>query len=128
VEELKIVPIDVALKNLHDHIIKYYETVPPAVIKSNAAAEEILSKTENGYERHYMSIVSQKDGKCLGFASFNYDHTNLGGHRCFIRHLSTVNPEHMAQALELVVEFIWKNLPCENIRAEIYHIKDEATG
>ena len=52
----------------------------------------------------------------------------MGGHRCFIRHLSTIDPDHMAQALELVVDFIWKNLPCENIRVEIYHIKDEGTG
>jgi hypothetical protein len=26
------------------------------------------------------------------------------------------------------MEFIWKNVDCSNVRIEIYHMKDEATG
>lgn len=68
------------------------------------------------------------DGKVYGLACFNYDHSNLGGHRGYIRHLSTMEPKHMEIALDAVVDYIWRHMPCDNIRVEIYHIKDTATG
>lgn len=31
-------------------------------------------------------------------------------------------------AVKLTMEWIWENLACDHIRAEIMHIKDEETG
>lgn len=60
-----------------------------------------------------------------GLACLNYDATYLGGHRCYIRHLSTISTAHFKQALEAVVDYIWKEILCDDIRVEIYHIKDD---
>ena len=34
----------------------------------------------------------------------------------------------MKEAVEVVIEFIWKHVQCSNVRVEIYNLKDEATG
>ena len=34
----------------------------------------------------------------------------------------------MQEALETVVNFIWKKVQCSNIRVELFHVKDEETG
>ena len=104
----------------------HYKKLADSIAKSNTSSSEVIEKTECGYERHYLQL--EANGAIQGFACLNYDHTNLGGHRCFIRHLSTINPEHLAQALNDVVLYIKREIPCDHIRVEIYHIKDEVTG
>lgn len=52
----------------------------------------------------------------------------MGCHRAFIRHLSTINPAMMNDALSQVLKYIWKELPCEHVRAELIHIRDDETG
>lgn len=101
--------------------------LPESIGKSNASASDVLKKTENGYERHYLQLVANDD-KVYGHACLNYDHTNSGGHRCYIRHLSTFDPLHLSKGLDAVVEYIWREMLCDHIRVEIYHIKDQATG
>lgn len=48
----------------------------------------------------------------------------LGGHRCFITHLSTIVPDQMTKALDAVVKYVENNIQCEHIRVEINHYKD----
>jgi hypothetical protein len=42
--------------------------------------------------------------------------------------LTVIDFSKLKQAIEKVIEFIWKNIYCTNIRVEIFHLKDEATG
>jgi len=81
---------------------------------------------EDGYERHYIKIVSFKDGEKRGngLVCFNVDYTAPSMQRVFIRHISTIKAKQMDNALEVVIDYIWKNLPCDNIRFELFHIKD----
>jgi len=53
---------------------------------------KLFDITEDGYDRHYLHIVFE--GKIYGLACLNYDQTNLGGHRCYIRHYSTISTAH----------------------------------
>ena len=62
--------------------------------------------------------------KVYGIAVINYDQTALASHRCFIRSLCTIVPDHLAKALDCVVEFIWNKLNCDHIRVEINHFVD----
>lgn len=83
----------------------------------------MLLKAKAGYDQHYMHIKNTK-GEIVGMALFNYDHTNLGGHRAYIRHLSTLQEEIMPSALQLVIDYIWKHIPSDNIRVELFHYTD----
>ena len=109
------------------YIKRYYQTLPDTVAKSNNDVDKILAKTEEGYEPHYYKLVCAK-GREQGLACFNYDNTNMGGHRCVITHLSTVDPENMAQALDLLVNHVWREMNCNDIRVSLFHIRDEQTG
>ena len=43
----------------------------------------------------------------------------------YIRHLSTLINNELPEALDLVCNFIWSDIPCDNVRVELYHFKDE---
>ena len=34
----------------------------------------------------------------------------------------------MSEALDKVCQYVWTEIPCDHIRVEIIHIKEEATG
>jgi hypothetical protein len=34
----------------------------------------------------------------------------------------------MPEALDKVCQYVWTEIPCDHIRVEIIHIKEEATG
>lgn len=61
-------------------------------------------------------------------AVFNIDHSASNEQRAYIRHLSTLNLDHLKKAIEQVVDFIWRKVHCSNIRIEIFHLKDEVSG
>ena len=63
--------------------------------------------------------------KVYGIATLNYDQTMLGGHRCYIRHLSTIVPDHLGKALDSIVDYIWRNVACDHIRVELNHSVDQ---
>jgi hypothetical protein len=46
----------------------------------------------------------------------------------FIRHLTTINASRLNDAISIVLEFIWMNLNCSNVRVEIFHLKDPESG
>lgn len=85
---------------------------------------------EDGYERHYLKIVSFKneEKRGNGFVCFNVDYTAPLMHRVFIRHISTIKGKQLEQALLVTIEYIWKNVQCDNIRFELFHIKDLKSG
>lgn len=64
--------------------------------------------------------------KVYGIAILNYDQTALASHRCYIRCLCTVVPQHLSKALEQVVDYIWQKLNCDHIRVEINHFVDSS--
>lgn len=126
-----MVVLDVPYTKLDDYIREYYKSLPESIAKSNTDPEEVFAKNEQGYDRHYMKILSKADlasgvSKQIGLVCFHYDHTYPGGHRCFIRHLSTVKPEDMEEAVGSVVSYIWDHVQCDSIRIEAYQIKDES--
>lgn len=85
----------------------------------------LIEKQSNGYERHYLKFT--QNGQLAGLALFNVDYTAANEFRGYIRHISTLNMETLASAVELTINFIWKNMFCQNIRIELFHIKDETT-
>jgi hypothetical protein len=85
-----------------------YTLLDEGVAKSNNSALEVFSKTENGYDRNYLAVTFED--KIYGLVCLNYDHTMLGGHRCFITHLSTIVPDQMSKALDAVVKYVENNI------------------
>lgn len=124
--KMKLAPIDIVHSELLNYTDEYYARIKHAMAKSNHECDMAVNKTEDGYLRHYFHIVV---GDMIhGLACLNYDHTLLGGHRVYIRHLSTIMSNELPHALDLVCDFIWREIPCDNIRVELYHFKDHETG
>lgn len=73
--------------------MSFYERLDPTIAQSNHDAAKIVQLTEDGYERHYLHLVHNET--VYGLACLNYDASNLGGHRCYIRHLSTIHAKHL---------------------------------
>jgi len=123
---MRLSAIDVDYAELVNYFDEYYTRIPNAMAKSNNECVIAVNKTEDGYLRHYLHLMV--DDVVHGLALLNYDHTLLGGHRAYIRHLSTINTGDLPEALDLVCEFAWQEIPCDNIRVELFHFKDEETG
>jgi hypothetical protein len=85
----------------------------------------MILKQANGYERHYLKLT--QGGKFAGLALTNIDHSAANEFRGYIRHISVVNFSLLQNSLEAVIDFLWRRVYCQNIRVEIYHIKDEET-
>ena len=123
---MKLAAIDIVYSEILNYTDEYYARIPNAMAKSNHECDIAVNKTEDGYLRHYFHIVV---GDVIhGLACLNYDHTLLGGHRVYIRHLSTIMSNELPHALDLVCDYIWQEIPCDNIRVELYHFKDDETG
>lgn len=76
----------------------YYAQLAPEILKSNSDATTVKQKMSEGYLKHWLHFESS--GKVHGLACLCYDASNLGGHRVYIRHLSTIQPDLMADALD----------------------------
>jgi hypothetical protein len=72
---------------------------------------------EDGYERHYLKLVSFRDGVKFGngFVCFNVDHTAIGNRRVMIHHMSTIKPRQLDNAIATVIDFIWRSVECDSI-------------
>jgi len=77
---------------------------------------------DEGYNKSWVQFTA--NNKVMGIACLNYDPSLLGGHRVYIRHLSTIVIGHFKTALETLLEYIWTEMPCDHCRVEILHLKD----
>jgi hypothetical protein len=125
INSFKVEPLIVEYEGLPKYILSFYEKLDSTIAQSNHEATKVFDITEDGYDIFYVHLVDS-DGKVYGLACLNYDPTNLGGHRCYIRHFSTISASHFKTGLQALIEYIWKEILCDDIRVEIYHFKDES--
>jgi hypothetical protein len=123
IEEFQLEPLNTTYAMLLDTIKGFYQKVDPAIAQSNHEPTRVQELMEDGYEQRYMSLV--KDGKIYGLVCFNYERGFVAGHRCYIRHFSTISMAHYKNGLKSVVDYIWREVLCDDIRAEIIHIQNE---
>jgi hypothetical protein len=105
---------------------KYLLKIPAAQKDSFYDLDTLDKKQANGYDRFYLQIM--QNGKQFGLCVFNIDIDAHPDKRAFIRHLSIFDPTHLLKVIEIVMNFVWANVDCQNCRVEIFHIKDPATG
>lgn len=124
--QFKLEPLDLHEKEFPTYMRDYFKKIDQRLVHSYYDVEQLLMKQENGYERHYVKLMHK--GAMCGIALFNCDQTTPNEFRGYIRHVSTLDFSHIGTAVEQVMEFIWKYMYCTNVRVEIYHMKDEASG
>lgn len=105
----------------------YKNRLVPSMRASNNDSDSLFKDMEEGYDRHYMKIVSFRDGVKYGngMVFLNVDHTAPLMQRVIIRHISTIKARELEKAFELVVNYIWRKIQCDNIRFELFHTKDQ---
>jgi len=79
---------------------------------------------KRGYEQHVMKF-SQREGQVDGMLCVNIDHTRQSEFGAYIRHLSVVDRSQFANALNMALDYIWKNLYADTIRIDLYHFEHE---
>jgi hypothetical protein len=72
----------------------YSQRLSASIRDSQHEIDNLCAKMEDGYERHYLKIVSFREGKKVGngLVCFNVDYTVPQQQRVIIRHISTVKP------------------------------------
>lgn len=125
-EKLEVCPMAYPHDQLKAKLNDFYKKLQTGVLKSNHTVEYVLEKMSEGYHGHYLYLCHE--GVVYGMACLNYDQSVAGSFRAYIRQLSTINPTLMPQALDKILEYIWAKMPCEHVRVELLHIKDEETG
>ena len=79
---------------------------------------------KRGYEQHVMKF-SQREGQVDGMLCVNIDHTRQSEFGAYIRHLSVVDRSQFTNALNMALDYIWKNLYADTIRIDLYHFEHE---
>jgi hypothetical protein len=58
-------------------------------------------------------------------ACVNMDHTTQGEYRAYIRHLTCKHLEDYKEALDMVLDYVWRSLQADNVRLDLYHYRPE---
>ena len=124
ISQFVIKPLGIPLSEIPNFLSEIYALLDEPIAKSNNPPTQVFQKTENDYDRHYVAITFEE--KIHGIACIGYDQSLLGGHRCYIRHFSTMIADQLEKALSAVVEFVFSNITCDHIRVEINHFKDNS--
>jgi hypothetical protein len=64
---------------------------------------------------------SKSPGSIDGMLLVNIDHTREREFGAYIRHFSVVKRSQLSVALNLALDYIWKNLYASTARIDLYH-------
>lgn len=53
----------------------------------------------------------------------NIDHTNQSDFRAYIRHMSMIDVSKFAEALPMILDYIWQSMYADTIRLNLHHFK-----
>ena len=60
-----------------------------------------------------------------GMLCVNIDHTRQSEFGAYIRHLSVVDRSEFPKALDLALDYTWKNLYADTVRVDLYHFEHD---
>ena len=120
-------PLGISESEVPEFLKHYESAVSPKLIQSYPPCSELLEKSLTGYEPHWLCFCSLENApgshsSVKGLAVFHMDPTSKLKPRVNILH-ATVTPEsELKPFLAALVEYIWTNMNCEEIRVGIAHI------
>eukprot|EP01022_Parablepharisma_sp_SALTPOND_P001249 TRINITY_DN105925_c0_g1_i1.p1 TRINITY_DN105925_c0_g1~~TRINITY_DN105925_c0_g1_i1.p1 ORF type:complete len:493 (-),score=44.28 TRINITY_DN105925_c0_g1_i1:1246-2724(-) len=122
----------------------YQAKVSEKFIKSYSPLEQLLEKTQTGYNPIWLCYASERyakegasrllennsiDNAVHGFAVFHIDPASQIRSRVLILHASvsdeSTDPKKLPEFLRQLMEYIWKNVNCDEIRIELSHFTQE---
>lgn len=67
----------------------------------------------------------RSDGEVEGMLCVNIDHTRQSEFGAYIRHFSVVDRTEFSKALDMALDYIWKNLYADTVRIDLYHFEHD---
>jgi len=83
-----------------------------------------IQQMQEGYDGRYLKF--EKNGKIVGVALLNIDHTWSNDNRAYIRHISVKEREDFNPVLFLTIDYVWNKMLADNLRVDLYHVKEPA--
>jgi predicted transcriptional regulator YheO len=78
---------------------------------------------KNGYEPHILKFSKKRD-QVDGILCVNIDHSRTNEFGAIIRHFSFIDRSRFSEALQMGLDYIWKNLYADTVRVNLFHFKD----
>ena len=136
-EPVSIKPLDITDAEISQFLQLYKQAASPLMMDSYCPLNSLVEKAQAGYEPYWLTYSSSKFtketlskkglGSVQGFAVFHTDPTSLAKPRVFILHASILNessdPGRLNSFLANLLEYIWTNINCEEIRVSLLHFR-----
>ena len=113
-------------------LLEYYQSIiSPKLIQSYTPCTELLEKAQSGFEPYWLCFTSSdyapesksEYSKIRGLAVFHVDPTSKLRVRVNILHASCEPESMLKEFLEKVLQYIWNNVNCDEIRVGLAHIE-----
>ena len=117
----------------------YQNHTSSKILQSYCPLSELITKAESGYEPYWLCYANDtyplegasnllRDSSfdlLRGLAVFHIDPASQQKPRVTILHASTLEETKVPDLVRKLVEYIWKNVNCEEIRVELTHFMQE---
>ncbi len=120
-EPRKLVPADWKESEAEDRMLEYLARIPSQLQTTFASARDVVKRTKASSEGYWL-----RPAETEGLAVFCME-SGFGQRRASILHVSTVDPMRTSELVAAVVEHIWKNVNCGEIRAELRYAQQGST-
>lgn len=127
-EKLLLRPLKIHEREVAAFLAEYQTGVSAKLIQSYVPCAELLEKSQTGYEPCWLCLRSDSNSadhkKIKGLAVFHIDPTSKLRVRVNILHATAEESTgNVKDFLQQVVDYIWANVNCEEIRVGLAHIE-----
>ena len=135
-KSLNLIPLDINDKDAEELLELYKGKISEKFVKTYCPIEKLIEKSDSGYNPVWLcyksgkSSIKEIDDTSMdllsGLAVFYIDPASQTKPRVSILHASVTKEEILTEFLEKLIEYIWKNINCDEIRVELSYFKEEA--
>ena len=115
-------PLKLKESEIEAFLTDYLQKLPALLKDSYANIPELIKRTQSSPESYWM--IPTEGTTFEGLIVFYIDHT-FELKRATVLHASTVDMANVSKFIGMVIEYIWANVECAEIRAELRYIQKE---
>jgi len=121
-------PVDLYEDEVEEYMNKYLDKIDGSMRESFISEPKTLLERANlGQDPIWFEMQDLNDtSKRGGFAVTHIDNTIFTARRMVILHFTTENKDNYQELLGKLVEYLWTNDECNEIKISLYYIEDES--
>jgi len=126
-EKLVLRPLRMKESEIKGFLEHYQKKISKQLLESYSPFSELLETSFSGYEPYWLCLIDKDKFSIKGLAVFHLDPESKIRSRVMILHASVTVEENLNDFLKELINFIWANVNCEEIRVGIVHIEQDNT-